>query len=363
MTAPQLTLKTAGDLVLSQFDGYYPYTAPTGTPTPTADLNNSSTDTLVAHQVAVRDQLYGAVYDYNGRWHHHCGDRVSACFGRRRHHDDHHVPVDNDDHRAATTTTAPSTTTTTTPPSGISVAEVATGAGSSGSNSASASLPTLTSGDYLIAVATNDNGASSVTAAPSVSGGTTTLLGSYFSGGAGTYSSVATYSVTGFSSKSTATSLSVTFNSDYTDIVVYEVAGGGSTPDIDAAFSSHTSTAADVTAPQLTLSTAGDLVLSQFDGYYPYTAPTGTPTPTADLNNSSTDTLVAHQVASGTSYTAPSTTTTAGGTTTAAIAVGACLIRASSSISPRTSVCCRRSTNQVSDVVRSRARGCRLLAA
>jgi hypothetical protein len=106
-----------------------------------------------------------------------------------------------------------------------------------------------------------------------------------------------------------------------TDIVVYEVAGGGSTPDVDAAFSSHTSTAANVTAPQLTLSTAGDLVLSQFDGYYPYTSPTGTPTPTADLNNSSTDTLVAHQMLSGTSYTAPSSTTTAGGTTTAAIAL------------------------------------------
>jgi len=56
------------------------------------------------------------------------------------------------------------------------------------------------------------------------------------------------YSITGFASKSSPTSVSVTFNHNLTDIVVYEVAGGGSTPDVDAAFSAHTSTAADVTA-------------------------------------------------------------------------------------------------------------------
>jgi len=151
--------------------------------------------------------------------------------------------------------------------------------------------------------------------------GTTTLLGSYLPGESGTYASVAMYSITGFASTSSPTRLSVKFNHNMTDLVVYEVSVRGSMPDVDAAFKSHTSTAADVTAPQLSLRTAGDLVLSQFVGYYPDAGPTGTPTPTADLNSPSTDALFAHQLTSGTSYTAPSTTTTAGGATTAAIAL------------------------------------------
>jgi len=74
-----------------------------------------------------------------------------------------------------------------------------------------------------------------------------------------------------------------------TDLVVYEVSG----PVARCPMSTRLQVAHEHgrrrDGPSAQFETAGDLVLSQFVGYYPDAGPTGTPTPTADLNSPSTD--------------------------------------------------------------------------
>lgn len=188
---------------------------------------------------------------------------------------------------------------------------------SSGTSSASVSVPTLTSGRLLLVVAGNDNGASGVTTPPSVSGGTVTSLGSFFTGAATSFGGFAVWAITGYATKATATTVSVTLNATQTDIVVLEVDGAGATAIVDAAFAHTTGTASTATMPTLTLAAAGDLVLWGVQGFFPFTSPSGTPTPTVCINDSTNETAVGYQLPSGTSYTPVSATTSSGGEWTA----------------------------------------------
>lgn len=181
---------------------------------------------------------------------------------------------------------------------------VALGSTPSGTT-ATASVPTLTSGCYLLVLmAACSGGTLSVTSTPTVSGGTTATIGtgSVFEG------YLVAYRITGYASTGSATNVSIVMSAAVAmSMAVYEIVGGGATPTISGAWAASTGEPGTATAAQLTLSGSSHLVFSIFcSPSQPLNNATGTPVPVIDGNSTSTPSEFCHQSFLGTAYTAPS---------------------------------------------------------